>query len=114
MTRPSDDAVRSGIAGTLEMLELVSQVASVPGSEFALPVAREFVESLDEPAVRRLAALLAVEAVWRMPLPPVEPRTAGDMDARGLELRRWCWGRRRDVVRARKALRQRDDARGRS
>lgn len=111
MNRPTEAEIRAGIAGTLDVLDLVSLTASAVTPAFALPLAREFVDSLDEAAARRLAVILAVEAVWRMPLPAAVPRTDVDIAGRQHELSKWCWERRREAVRARKALRSRVEGR---
>lgn len=84
------------VGWALDVLE--RSAAVVP--EFAGRQARAVVDAMTDEQVRAALAALAVEAVWRLPLPPEAPRTAEDMWDRKQELQRWIWKRRGDVMRA--------------
>lgn len=90
-------------------LDVVDAAASTVTPDLAIERARAVVAELGPDQARAALTVLAVEAVWLMPLPPQEVRTAQEIYDRQQELRRWVWSRRRVVSDGRRRLRRRID-----
>lgn len=101
----------AGCEATELALDLVDTAAGWAKPELAFPHVLEMTRSWDPKVAADVAAALAVEATWLMPLPPVVPEMAGAVNVRQRELREWSWRRRKVIrgalARARRVLRER-------
>lgn len=85
-----------GYAKALELgLDLIDAAVGAVTADLAVEQVRRLGESWDADTARAVAAVLAVEAVWKLPPPPFAvPVSDVTVHTRQQQLVEWSWGRR--------------------